>query len=103
MRHAVLCSLLGALVGVADVLARPGPLAAQAPAPGPGRPDPAVLAAWEEAGAVPGWTWIDARGDWQFDSDASPAGALPAFRLSRIPPGGVRALLMPDFPFALWI
>ena len=63
---------------------------------------PAVIAAWEQAGAVFGWTSVGPQGDWQFDREAPPAGALPAFQLSRFPAGKVRALAPPEVPFGLW-
>ena len=90
MKRWAACWLVGAAVGVSGVQAGPGRRPAQPPAPGPVRPAPAVIAAWEQAGAVFGWTSVDPQGDWRFDNDEPPAGALPAFRLRWLPAGGLR-------------
>ena len=72
--------------------------AARVPAPAP-----AVIAAWERAGAVFGWTSIGPHGDWRFDQDDPPAGALPAFRFGRLPTAKVPTLPSPTVPFGLWL
>src|SRR5262245_54625575 len=90
-------------LGLTGILAGPSPAGTQTPAPQPVRPAPAVIVAWEQAGAVFGWTSIGPQGDWRFDQDEPSAGALPAFRLSRFPAANVQSLPRPGVPFGLWL
>jgi hypothetical protein len=76
---------------------------AQEPAKEPVRPAPEVIAAWEKAGAVFGWSSVDQWGnlEWRDGKEKSVAGALPAFRVTVFPIGKLKALPPPDVPFGL--
>ena len=90
-------------LALTGILGRPNLSGAQAPAPQPFQPTPAVIAAWKQAGAVFGWTSIGPEGDWRFDQDEPPITALPAFRFSRFPAAKVQSLPPPGVPFGLWL
>lgn len=63
----------------------------------------AVMAQWQQAGALFGWCTIDAQGDWQFHRERPASGGLPAFRFSRFPAEKVSSLATPEVPFGLWL
>jgi hypothetical protein len=66
-------------------------------------PAVAVLASWQQVGAVCGWIAIDALGQQRFQRERPASGSLPAFRFNQFPTGAVNTLPAPDVPFGLWL
>jgi Leucine-rich repeat (LRR) protein len=97
------CVLLGIVFSVAMVLPAQLVSLAQEPAKEPIRPAPEVIAAWEEAGAEFGWISILQLENlpWRSGKEKPPAGAVPAFRVTLLPPGKIKVLPPPGVPFGL--
>src|SRR5438045_335569 len=68
-------------------------------------PAPAVITAWENAGAEFGWISLDPNDDdsWRFDVEKPFSGGLPAFRFRVFPSGALKSLAPPEVPFGLWL
>ena len=113
MKRWVTLWLVGATFTVVQLLCGLGQASAQPPEHESGWPA-AVVAEWQQAGAMFGWITIDPHGstfwwrgngpgEWQFHREKPVEGALPAFRFSRFPAGKVKTLAAPDVPFGLWL
>ena len=114
MKRCAMLRLLGAVLAVVALLVGPGWALADPPEREPGWPAAAVIAEWQEAGAIFGWITIHPQGstswwrpgtpgEWEFHREKPAAGGLPAFRFNRFPAGKVKTLAPPDVPFGLWL
>jgi internalin A len=113
--------VLAGLVAGAAMLAWPAPLAEQPLSSSPTRPkpnlsasapsgkqtdtpEPAVIAAWENAGAEFGWLGSDDAGWWRFSAArVTDRESVPCFFLPAWPQAGVKTLPAPKVPFAVKI
>ena len=85
------------------LLAAPPLLAAPVPKVSPQRIDPAVVAAWQKAGASLQWTDADR---WRVSTEFSPHGMndpIPVFVFRSSPGVGFADLPSPDRTFAVYI
>ena len=114
MKRCAMLRLLGAVLAVVALLVGPGWALADPPEREPGWPAAAVIAEWQEAGAIFGWITIHPQGstswwrpgtpgEWEFHREKPAAGGLPAFRFNRFPAGKVKTIAPPDVPFGLWL
>jgi internalin A len=60
-----------------------------------------ICAAWEKAGAYPGW--MTAAGNWDDSGSAGEPGEIPAFVIGQLTPGVISQLPEPDQSFGLWL
>src|SRR5947208_3268188 len=79
--------------------------AGQLPKQDPPQPLPKeIVAAWQKAGAVPGWMGLNSGGFLAFEGEATGlADAVPAFRIGAWKDGVVAKLPVPAAPFGLYL